>query len=58
MRRSTSGRLKTRVTSNEVLKSVSPDDPEVRAALAEPAATVEHEQLRFLEALPFGDASH
>jgi hypothetical protein len=40
-----------------VLKSVSPDDSEVRTALAELAATIEHEQTRFLEALPFGDAS-
>jgi hypothetical protein len=47
----------SRAHLQRLLKSVSPDDPEVRAALAELAATVEHEQLRFLEALPFGDAS-
>jgi NIPSNAP len=40
-----------------VLHSVPPDDPEVRAVLAELAAIVEHEQLRFLESLPFGYAS-
>jgi hypothetical protein len=39
------------------LASISPDDPEARAALTELAATVEHEQLRFLESLPFGDAN-
>jgi hypothetical protein len=39
------------------LNSISPDDPEARAALGELAATIEREQLRFLETLPFGDAS-
>jgi hypothetical protein len=39
------------------LNSISPDDPEARTALGELAATIEREQLRFLETLPFGDAS-
>jgi hypothetical protein len=40
------------------LKSISANDPRAAgAALAELAATIEHEQLRFLETLPFGDAS-
>jgi hypothetical protein len=41
-----------------VLANVSPDDAEVRSALAELAAVVDHEQTRFLAALPFGDTSH
>ena len=32
-------------------------DPKVQQALAELAAVVDHEQLRFLESLPFEDAS-
>ena len=40
------------------MNSISPDDPNARAALAELAAVIEHEQLRFLETLPIGHASH
>jgi hypothetical protein len=40
-----------------VMNGISRDDPEVRSALADLAAAVEHEQLRFLESLPLGDAS-
>ena len=34
-------------------KSLSPDDLSARAAMAELSATLEHEQTRFLETLPF-----
>jgi NIPSNAP len=37
---------------------MSANGPQARAVLAELSATVEHEQMRFLETLPFGDASH
>jgi hypothetical protein len=41
-----------------VLHGISPDDSRARAALVELSAVIEHEQVRFLEALPFGDSSH
>jgi hypothetical protein len=36
-------------------RNISPDDTRARSAFAELTATVEHEQTRFLETLPFGD---
>ena len=36
---------------------MSASDPGVPGVLAELSATIEHEQTRFLEALPFGDVS-
>jgi hypothetical protein len=41
-----------------VLHGISPHDSRARAAMAELSAVVQHEQLRFLEALPFGDSGH
>ena len=39
------------------LSNISPDDPEAREALTTLAAVTDHEQLRFLESLPFGEVN-
>jgi hypothetical protein len=41
-----------------VIGSIPLDDPEIRAALAELTATIETEQVRFVETLTFGSSSH
>jgi hypothetical protein len=40
-----------------VIANAPLDDPKVQRALADLAAVVDREEIRFLESLPFGDAS-